>query len=230
MHRLVLVVLVVVVGSTARAEPDGDPADDLVGWLAGGRVPPPLGMVGTLAVGAAHPWFMCALGLHGGVRVGRLSLIGEGELDVPLDDSGIVMVRGGVDLRLALWRNRGPWSPWSASGRSHTKSQSRSASDVFIEAGVGEEMISSSSLSITRPDLELGAGVGFGGGGRSRDTKGRIGRAGDFELYLRLRVLVATSPVGDPSQMGDARMISGSAGPTGRDIGVFVDIGSVYGN
>jgi hypothetical protein len=227
--RLVLVGFVVVVG-TAHADPESDqpPPEDLVGWLAGGRVPPPLGTVGTLAVGTLHPWFMCALGLHGGLRVGRLSLIGEGELDVPFDNSGAVMVRGGADLRLALWRRRGPWSEWSENRRKQTKSQSRSSTDLFVEAGLGEEMISSSSLSITRPDLEVGGGIGFGSGTRSRDAQGRIGRPFDFEFYIRLRMLVARSPTDDQSSA--RRAMSGSVAPGGRDLGVFVDIGSVYGD
>jgi hypothetical protein len=227
MHRLAVVAILAVLGSTARADPEPPPpqpppSDALVSWVYGTRVAPPLGMIGTMAVGPAHPWFMCAIDIQTGVRVGPVALIGEGEMDVPMDDSKILMLRAGAQLRLALWRHRGPWSAWTPAKRGGA--QSRSVMDLFVEGGVGEEAISGSAISLDRRDLEVGAGIGFGNGFRGRDAKGASSSA-EMALYIRFRILVADRPA-DMSPV-EAAVSGAPTGSPGRDLGFFVDLGAV---
>ncbi len=205
-----VVLAIGVLAATAHADPD-------VGSFAGGTVPP-LGSFGTMAVGRAQPWFFTAVDLQGGLRVGPLALIGEGEVDAPVAGDKLVMVRGGADLRLSVLRDRSAWTGQGAWQR-------RTARDLFVEAGVGEQSLMATGMTtLSRPDVELGAGVAVGTGGRRQAAS----RGRDFQVYARLRVLAARSPA-DPAL---ARCTGSCAASPSRatDLGVFVDIGALIGS
>ncbi len=203
--------------ATARADPEvPQPPDDLVGGFVGMRLPGP-GTIGTMTVGRLQPWFIAVTGFQGGLRVGRLAFLGEGEIDAPANQQQMMMIRGGADVRLSLVRGRTAWA-WSRRGNW----ERRTAYDVFVEGGAGEQWLPAPGMpTVTRPDLELGAGAAIGGSRHTHATR-------DAEVYLRVRVLVAPSPT-DPAVARGAGACT-EPSPSGRDLGVFVDFALTYGS
>src|SRR5258708_40260599 len=140
--RPIALVMLVVVESAAFAEP---------AWVFGGRSPP-LTTLGRLDVGPVHLGVIGAFALHGGVQLGRLAVIGESEFDIAsVNDRSALLVRLGAALRLSLWQHRGPWKHGEA--RRRRPFDYRGGFDVFVDAGIGEEWISGSALSLHRRDV-----------------------------------------------------------------------------
>jgi hypothetical protein len=170
-------------------------------------------------------WNPMNLGFQGtfGLRADRLALLVEGDVgflvgatwsrgDIatgPNEDLGGALLRAALVARYSFSKHVGTW----------TKRGERMSHHLYVEAGVGEEVVSVSGFdSAVRPDLSLG--IGYLMWGRLGRQAGHI--AGYYAFHATFAPALAT-----PDPFMDCRSCLSETG--GHDIGVTFDFGLAFG-
>jgi hypothetical protein len=158
-----------------------------------------------------------------GLRADRLALLVEGDAgflvgatwprgDIttgPNADLGGSLLRGALVARYSFSKHVGAW----------TKRGERMSHHLYVEAGVGEELVSVSGFdSAARPDLSLG--IGYLMWGRLGRSGGHV--AGYYVVHASFAPALAT-----PDPFMDCRSCLTETG--GHDVGVAFDFGLVFG-